>query len=196
MAITLHPPENPRRFRITRTWKRMKFQRYVAIGKNMEKAREQAELLDEQLAQRQRAYQHRRELEGLHVLHPDGRIIGLLRQQRIREDRKPADAFKIRLSISGHPPVIKDFEINTKRSFDEAFLSSVQFIADLRKIERDSTLYKKMLSAKTLYEELLPLNTRKHSPKKATSDEDELFLLLSEEAARFDKQRRGKVIRG
>lgn len=77
-----------------------------------------------------------------------------------------------------------------------AICDRTQFIADLRKIERDCTLYKKMLSAKTLYEEQLPLNTRKHTPKKVTSDEDELFLLLSEEAARFDKQRRCKVIRG
>lgn len=88
MAVTLHPPTNPRRFRVTRTWKGKEIQRYVEIGNDLEKARRQAELLDEQLAQRQRAYQHRRQLEGLHVLHPNGRIIGLLRQQRAREGRK------------------------------------------------------------------------------------------------------------
>lgn len=71
MAITLHPPENPQRFRITRTWKGNEYQVFVPFGKDINKARKEAELLDEKLAQRQRAYRLRRELDGLHVLRPN-----------------------------------------------------------------------------------------------------------------------------
>lgn len=193
MAITLHPPQNPCRFRVTRTWKGREYQYYIPIGKNLEKARKDAERLDESLAQRQRAYLLWRQLEGLHVLHPDGRIIGLWRQQRLREGRKPTDAFKIRLAIDGQGQVFKDFEINTRRSYDAAFLASVDFIADLRNVARDSALYQRMLAAKSLYADAPP-----HLPPPSShrESEDELFRLLAEEAARFDRRRNRKVIKG
>lgn len=192
MAITLHPPKNPARFRITRTWKGRSFQWYVAIKGNVEKARKQAEVLDEQLAQRQRAYLLRCELEGLHVMHPDGRIIGLQYQQRIRAGRKPTNAFKIRVVVDGRSPIFKTFEVNSRRTFDEAFELSVNFIAHERRVEKNSSTYLKMLNAKTAY---LQMNHK--SEKDDTKGEfEELFEIFAQEVQQFEQKQNYRVIRG
>lgn len=193
MGITLHPPENPQRFRVTRTWKKMAFQAYVPIGRDLAKAQKEAQLLDAKLAERQRAYLLRKEVEGLHVMHPNGKIVGLLRQQRHRQGRHIIDAFRIRLVVDGKGTVNKEFEINSRRTVDEAFIQSVDFIAQLREVEKNSSLYRRMLASKPLYTNIT--STPPVPPKGDLSD-NELFHILAAEVERFQKNRRNKIIRG
>lgn len=193
MGITLHPPTDPQRFRITRRWRNQEFQAYVPIGKSIEKARKQAQLLDARLAERQRAYLLRMELEGLHVLHPNGRIIGLLRQRRYRADRKPSDTFKIRLVLDGQGTVFKDYEIYAKRTFHEAFMLAVNFIAEAKNVEAGCELYEKMVAAKPLYE------IENHSLENGTQRDnscDDLFHILAAEVIAFQQRQGRRLIRG
>jgi len=206
MGVTLHPPANPKRFRISRTWKNKAYQLYVPIAGNVDKARKIAEELDESLAQRQRAYLLRLQTEGLHVMHPDGRIIGLQRQTRFREGRKPSDSMKIRLvKEEGDKPVFKAFSVD-HHGFDKAFQLSVDFIAEFREVEQGSDLYKKMLGSKTIYAVMVPeLKPEKESKAAKESDSKnaeglaehaELWAVLEDEVKAFQERRNVKIIRG
>lgn len=194
MGVTLHPPGNPKRLRISRTWKNQAFQVYVPIGGNLEKARSIAEELDEKLAQRQRAYQLRLELEGLHIMHPDGRIIGLQRQTRIREGRKPADSLKIRMVKEGEKPIFKAYSVDL-HGFDKAFQMSVDYIADQKNVERDSSVYKKMLAAKTIYAAMVP-SVKAEATEQGEEEHDDLRLMLEQEVRAFQDKRQVRIIRG
>lgn len=195
MAVTLHPPDHPKRFRITRTWKGVEYQTFVPFGKDINKARKIADDLDASLAQRQRAYQLRREIEGLNVLRPDGGIIGLQHNRMKRSDRKPFERFHCRIEKGGKI-TFKDFVINASRSFDEAFRLAVEFIAERRGVVKNSALFKRMLAAKSFYEKMnsSPLNER--SSCRNSSDETELFRQLSQEVACFEQKRNRRVIKG
>lgn len=196
MGVTLHPPANPKRFRISRTWKNQAYQLYVPIAGNVEKARKIAEELDDSLAARQRAYMLRLETEGLHVMHPDGRIIGLQRQTRYREGRKPSDSMKIRLvKNEGDKPVFKAYSVD-HHGFDKAFQLSVDFIADFRGVERDSELYRKMLAAKSVYATMSPAKPHDNEPAGKTVEHDELWAALEDEARAFQEKRNIQLIRG
>lgn len=196
MGVTLHPPANPKRFRISRTWKNQAYQLYVPIAGNVDKARKIAEELDDSLAQRQRAYMLRLETEGLHVMHPDGRIIGLQRQTRYREGRKPSDSMKIRLvKQEGDKPVFKAYSVD-HHGFDKAFQLSVDFIADFREVERDSDLYKKMQAAKPVYATISASDTPEKEKHEKTAEHDELWAALEDEAKAFQVKRNIQLIRG
>mgnify|MGYP000909674928 CR=1 FL=1 len=196
MGVTLHPPANPKRFRISRTWKNQAYQLYVPISGNVEKARRIAEELDESLASRQRAYILRLQTEGLHVMHPDGRIIGLQRQTRFREGRKPSDSMKIRLvKEEGQKPVFKAFSVD-HHGFDKAFQMAVDFIAEFREVEQGSDLYKRMLSAKPVYAEMVPENKQPSKPAEANPDHAALWAMLEDEVKAFQERRNVRVIRG
>lgn len=194
MAVTEHPPACPVRFRVTRSWKNRKFQSYVPFGKDKEKARLLAQQLDLALAERQRAYLLRREIEGLHVLHPDGRIIGLQRQQQSRSDgRAPSDTFKIRIVVDGQPPVFKTVEICSIRTFDQAFEVAVSFIAETRGIDKNDRLFQRMLDAKACYQNA---PERQSTQSRADSNDQGLFEALQLEVANFQKRIGKNVLRG
>lgn len=194
MAVTLHPPGNPKRFRITRTWKGVENQKFVSFGKDKRKARRLADELDESLAQRQRAYQLRREIEGLNVLRPDGGIIGLQHHRIQRSDRKPFERFHCRIEKGGKV-TFKDFVINATRPFDDAFRLAVEFIAEMRGVEKNSGLFQRMLDTMPHYEKVDAASTgRKKLPQ--SSEEEELYFLLSQEAASFEQKRKRRVISG
>ncbi len=196
MGVTLHPPANPKRFRISRTWKNQAYQLYVPIAGNVDKARKIAEELDDSLAQRQRAYLLRLEVEGLHVMHPDGRIIGLQRQTRFREGRKPSDSMKIRLvKQEGDKPVFKAFSVD-HHGFEKAFELSVDFIAEFRGVERDSELYRKMLSAKSVYAHMNAVSQPEQEKAGKTAEHEELWAALEDEARAFQEKRNIQLIRG
>lgn len=196
MGVTLHPPANPKRFRVSRTWKNQAYQLYVPIGSNLEKARKIAEELDESLAQRQRAYLLRLQTEGLHVLHEDGRIIGLQRQVRFREGRKPSDSMKIRLVKSeGEKPVFKAFSVD-HHGFEKAFQMSVDFIAEFRSVEKGCSLYKRMLQAQTLYANTTQENRVERKKPSEPTDVAALWAMLENEVKAFQERRSVHLIRG
>lgn len=194
MAVTLHPPGNPKRFRITRTWKGVEYQTFVPFGKNINKARKLADELDESFAKRQRAYQLRREIEGMNVLRPGGGIIGLQHHRIQRSDRKPFERFHCRIEKGGKI-TFKDFVINAKRPFDDAFRLAVEFISEMRGVEKNSAIFQRMLDTKPHYEKTdSSLTGEKTHPQ--ASEEEDLYLLLSQEAARFEQNRKRRVISG
>lgn len=194
MAVTLHPPENPKRFRVTRTWKGVEYQTFVPFGKDLNKSRKVADELDQSLAQRQRAYQLRREIEGLHVLRPDGGIIGLQHHKIKRCDRKPFERFHCRLEKNGKI-TFKDFVINASRPFDYAFRLAVEFIAEMRGVEKNSALFQRMLAAKPYYEKIdTSLSERRELSQPAF--DDELYRQLAQEVACFEQKRKLRVISG
>lgn len=196
MGVTLHPPANPKRFRVSRTWKNQAYQLYVPISGNIEKARKVAEELDDSLAQRQRAYLLRLETEGLHVMHPDGRIIGLQRQTRYREGRKPSNSMKIRLvKQEGEKPVFKAFSVDF-HGFEKAFQLSIDYIADFREVDRGSDLYKKMLASQPIYAAMVPENKPELQEKEPATDHSELWAILEEEVKSFQERRNVRIIRG
>lgn len=125
MAVTLYPPSGPYCFRICRTWNGNAIQRYVPFGKDMEKARKEADKIDASLAQRQRAYRMRRDIEGLDVVNADtGLMVGVQFRYRVYRDGRPyapMPMFHARIQVGGNPKVFKTYEVNSKRSFDEAF---------------------------------------------------------------------------
>lgn len=194
MAVTLHPPDNPKRFRITRTWKGVEYQTFVPFGKDINKARKLASELDESLAQRQRAYQLRREIEGLNVLRPGGGIIGLQHHRIQRGDRKPFERFHCRLEKDGKI-TFKDFVINASRSFDEAFRLAVEFIAEMRGVDKASAIFQRMLDSKSHYEKIDP---RLGDIKTLSQpfEEDDLYRHLSQEVACFEQKRKRRIISG
>lgn len=194
MAVTLHPPENPKRFRITRTWKGVEYQTFVPFGKDKNKARKRADELDQSLAQRQRAYQLRREIEGLNVLRPDGGIIGLHHHRIKRSDRKPFERFHCRIEKDGKI-TFKDFVINSTRSFDDAFRLAAEFIAEMRGVEKGGSLFQRMLGSKAHYQKNDSGLNDGQSLRQSNEDE-ELYFLLSQEVASFVQKRRQRVISG
>jgi len=194
MAITLHPPENPKRFRVTRTWKGLEHQRFVPFGKDINKAWKLAEELDASLAQRQRAYQLLREMDGLTVLRAGGGIIGVQHETIRRSDRKPFERFHCKFEQNG-VVIFKDFVINSKRSFDDAFRMAVEFIAAMRSVDKSSPLFQQMMASKPHYQKLsLPLNDPKVLARE--SEEDEWVYRLSQEVACFEQKRKRRVISG
>lgn len=194
MAVTLHPPDNPKRFRITRTWKGTEHQRFVPIGKDINKARKLAEELDASLAQRQRAYHLRREMEGLNVLRPGGGIIGVQHEIIRRSDRKPFARFHCKFEQNGEV-IFKDFVINATRSFDEAFQLAVEFIADKRGVDKDSAVFQRMMDSKSHYQKLgLLLHDQKALAQ--ASDDDAWVRKLSQEVACFQRKRNNRIISG
>lgn len=167
---------------------------FVPFGKDINKARKEAELLDEKLAQRQRAYRLHRELDGLHVLRPNGGIIGLQHNRMQRSDRKPFERFHCRVEQNGKI-TFKDFIINRSRTFDEAFQMAVEFIAEKRDVDKNSIIFKRMLAEKVFYEKA----KSSYSNQKESclnSEEKELFRHLSQEAANFELNRNRHVVKG
>lgn len=194
MAITLHPPENPKRFRITRTWKGREHQRFVPFGKDINKARKLAEELDASLAQRQRAYQLLREMDGLTVLRAGGGIIGVQHERIRRSDRKPFERFHCKFEQNGEV-IFKDFTINSTRSFDDAFRLAVEFIADKRGVDKDSALFQRMMDSKPHYQKS---HSFLHKPNAPTRDPEVNAWAhrLSQEVACFERKQNNRVISG
>lgn len=126
------------------------------------------------------------------MLRIDGKIVGLNFHVIHRRGRKPFERFHYRFESNGRV-VFKDFVISSgTRTFDQAFILAVEFIADIRGVERCGSIFKEMISAKRHYENSNCLEDMENSG--TAISEDELFKILSQEVSCFESKRKNKRV--
>ena len=137
-------------YKISRKWNGKNYQRYVRID-NKKKALKEAQHIEQQLAQRQTAYNEMCKINGKAYLTDNGKILGLRRKTVKRKNRHPVDVFELRIKAFGSTkPVMTTISIS-KYGFDEAFRMAIDKICALHHISKESTAYKVILAAKPLY---------------------------------------------
>lgn len=150
MGITILRDGDREYYRVTKAWDGKETQKYVRIGRNKEKALKLAKALEESLGQRQAASKQRKKLQGEGIIHEDGRVVGLQLVNRTREGRKPWQEFKIRVKEPGKAAKFKTVSV-TAHGLKKAFELSIERICQLRDIELNSELHKRMLGSYVEY---------------------------------------------
>ncbi len=148
MGVTVF---NDKYVRVTRAWDKEETQIYVPIKKSLKAAIKEAEKIDRELEDRQKAYLLRQELSGERYFHEDGTIVGLRIVTRHREGRKPSNEITLRIKVPDREkPFFSNVSID-KHGFDQAFKLAVDKICEWNKLDGRSGIRARMLDALNLH---------------------------------------------
>lgn len=148
MGVTVF---NDKYVRVTRAWDKEETQIYVPIKKSLKAAIKEAEKIDRELEEKQKAFLQKQEQSGERYFHEDGTIVGLRIVTRHREGRKPSNEITLRIKVPGREkPFFSNVSID-KHGFDQAFKLAVDKICEWNKIDGRSAIRNRMLDALALH---------------------------------------------
>lgn len=144
--------------RVTRSVDGEEQQHYVRVKgssrKAMSEARIEAEALDAELARWQADKKASKAASGELYIHERGHILGLQLQQRQREGRKDAIEFKLRVKPDNSPAVYSSVSVD-RYGFEEAFERAIIRLCEVRGIDRNGAVGRRLAEALPLYRERL-----------------------------------------
>ncbi len=148
MGVTVF---NDKYVRVTRAWDKEETQIYVPIKKSLKAAIKEAEKIDRELGEKQKAFLQKQEQSGDRYFHEDGTIVGLRIVTRHREGRKPSNEITLRIKVPGREkPFFSNVSID-KHGFDQAFKLAVDKISEWNKLDGRSAIRNRMLDAVSLH---------------------------------------------
>lgn len=148
MGVTVF---NDKYVRVTRAWNKEETQIYVPIKKTLKAAIKEAERIDRELEERQKAFLLRQELTGERYFHEDGTIVGLRIVTRHREGRKPSNEITLRIKVPDREkPFFSNVSID-KHGFDQAFKLAVDKVCEWNNLDGRSVIRQRMLEAVNLH---------------------------------------------
>ena len=119
------------------------------VSKKREKEiRSMAKARDKELLAWQADYQQQIDAANPVKFHPDGRIVGLTRQQQA--DGQSIDIFKLRIRLPDGNIAWGSISIDLY-GFEEAFAQALERIAELLEINKRTKIYRQMKSAYAAY---------------------------------------------
>ncbi|CBL44114.1 hypothetical protein HDN1F_05310 [gamma proteobacterium HdN1] len=162
MGVTVF---NDKYVRVTRAWNKEETQIYVPIKKSLKAALKEAEKIDRQLLEQQKAYLQEQELSGDRYFHEDGTIVGLRVVTRHRDGRRPSNEITLRIKVPNrNKPFFSNVSID-KHGFEQAFTLAVEKICEWNKLDKSSPVRVKMLGSLALHQKSLGGSTAR-SPAK------------------------------
>lgn len=164
MGVTVF---NDKYVRVTRAWNKEETQIYVPIKKSLKAAIKEAEQIDRNLAERQKAFLLRQEMTGDRFFHEDGTIVGLRIVTRHRDGRKPSNEITLRVKVpEREKPFFSNVSID-KHGFDQAFKLAVDKICEWNELDSRSPIRERMLEAGSLHRKELSSAAKSAKPAKA-----------------------------
>lgn len=196
MAIYAHEWNGCQYLRVVRTWDGQQYQRYIPIDpKKPEKSRKEAEVEDESLRQRQRAFFMRDVYRASYHVREDGRIKGVFRDVVTRQRGDSSyieDRFRYRIRVPwDDSPTFGTVSIK-RYGVDGAHRIVVERYCDAFGFDVRSELRKTLLATLPAYLG----NAVVTVPTRDADDNDALMGQLQREMKEFAIKRKKGVIRG
>lgn len=170
MAITEFFLDGNEYFRITRTWndRKTKIQRYVRIKNNRRKAYQEAQKIDDMLAERQAAARELKRINGQMFFHATGKVVGINRvfNSNGKYPPKKEHIFSIRYNPrKGKPIRYSTVNIDT-HGLRRAYELAIDKLCEFASIPDKSPLKRLMLDSLKYYsfDPTLKINQGKRDP--------------------------------
>ena len=154
MAIYNHKYGNLPYYRVFRAWGGTEYQEYIRIKRSKEVAYAKAKVIDERLAQRQKAYYTAQAYTKEFHLRPDGRIRGVRRIIVKRKGRNPTEVFELRINIPWEDEIRRTTISVDVHGFEKAFKMAVDRVSEWYGLASNSDARKAMKASIEAYRNL------------------------------------------
>lgn len=190
--IKAHSWEGIDYWRVYRAWGGKEYQRYIRWGKDKDAALEEAKKIDENLAQRQRAYFYRQALDVGYHIDDNGLIRGVRRQIVKRSERPSQDVIRLRVKVPWEERIRHNTVSVDHHGVRRAHELAIDKYCEWYGFDERSEIRKALLGT---YDAYLNIdNVKNAAPRESESDLD--IDQLQQDIERFNKQRKKKVISG
>ena len=155
MAIYDHKYGDLPYFRVFRAWGGTEYQEYVRIKRSRKAAYAKAKVIDDKLAQRQKAYYTAQAYTKEFHMRPDGRIRGVRRIIVKRKGRNPTEVFELRINIPWEDEIRRTTISIDVHGLENAFKMAVDKVGEWYGLAYDSEARIAMQDSKAIYLETL-----------------------------------------
>jgi hypothetical protein len=183
-------------WKVYRKWGNEKAQRYFRVDKpNERESLKKAQTEDQSLRSRQRAYLSRKVFDLDYHIQSDGKLRGVRRVTVIREGRKPAECFQVRVKLPWEDrPDFTSVSIE-KRGVLEAFNQVVEWYCDVYGFDKRSEMRPALRECVDAYMTKLKLKALPETVTEQEDDGDDWVSKIEKEIAQY-KTRDRKMING